>query len=75
MSENIIEAFDALGKEIGALKHEIERKTWEIESLERKNKELRKVTESLEQELKAACVQLEKYTKLKPCEERGGGNG
>ena len=75
MPEHIIEAFEALGKEIGALKHEIERKTWEIESLERKNKELRKVTESLEQELKAAYVKIDKYTNIEMCEERGCGNG
>lgn len=75
MPENIIEAFDVLGKEIKALKRELEHRAWEIDTLNRKNKELYERVENLEQELKAAYVKLDKYTQLKPSEERGCRNG
>lgn len=75
MPENIIEAFDALGKEIRALKKELEYKVWEINALKEKNDELRGRAENLEQDLKAAYVQLDKYTQLKPDKERGYENG
>ena len=71
MPENIIETFDALGKEIRALKKELEYKVWEIDALKAKNDELRGRAENFEQELKAAYAQLDKYTKLNPCKERG----
>lgn len=75
MPEHIIEAFDALGKEIGALKKELEYKVMEIDLLKDKNKALYERTENLEQELKAAYVKIDKYTKIEMCEERGRGNG
>lgn len=55
MPENIIEAFDALGKEIRALKKELEYKTWDNETLKAKNKELQEQVSCLQQELKAAA--------------------
>lgn len=75
MPENIIEAFNALGKEIKALKKELEYKAWENDALKGKNKELCGRVEDLEQELKAMYVKLDKYTRLAPSAEKRCGNG
>lgn len=67
MPEHIIEAFDALGKEIGALKKELEYKVMEIDLLKDKNKALYERAENLEKELKAAEEKL--YKLRQPCQE------
>lgn len=67
MPEHIIEAFEALGKEIGALKKDLEYKVMEIDLLKDKNKALYERTENLEQELNAAQEKL--YKLRQPYEE------
>ena len=63
MPGNIVAALETLGKEIIALRKDLEYKEWENDALKDKNKALCERVEDLESKLKAD------YELRKPCQE------